>query len=232
MSVFAIGDLHLSFGTDKPMDDFYGWNDYVDRLEKNWKKLIGVHDTVVIPGDISWAMNYAEVLPDLKWINELPGKKILIKGNHDLWWETSSKNMRLKEREKLDSINFLFNSSFMADNIAVCGTRSWFFDAEEDQDKKILRREAGRLRASLESAAAVSNLQPVVFLHYPPLTVNQQCDEIISILKAYDIKECYYAHTHGYAIASAFNGVYEGIKFRLLSADYLSFCPYLIKNNS
>ena len=230
MSLFAIGDLHLSFGVDKPMDVFMGWNDYVNRLEKNWKKLVKNDDTVVIMGDISWGINYDEAIPDLKWINELPGKKILIKGNHDLWWDTTSKNNRVKEAEKLDNIEFLFNCCYEAEGVAVCGTRSWFYDAEADENKKILNREIGRLKASLNDAVS-KGLRPIVFLHYPPLNVNEKCDEIIEVLKEYGIKECYYAHTHGYAIATAFNGEHEGIKFRLLSADYLQFCPYLLINN-
>ena len=183
MSVYAIADLHLSFGADKPMDVFFGWDNYVQKLETNWKKMISEEDTVIIPGDISWGLNYAEALPDLKWIDALPGKKILLKGNHDLWWDTMGKNMRLKEENELNTVDFLFNNSFEVENIAVCGTRSWFFDAEKSADKKVLLREIGRLQRSID-AARESGKEPVVFLHYPPLTLLEECDEIIECLKS------------------------------------------------
>ena len=111
MSVYAIADLHLSFGADKPMDVFFGWDNYVQKLETNWKKMVSEADTVIIPGDISWGINYAEALPDLKWIDALPGKKILLQGNHDLWWDTMGKNTRIKEENELNTIDFLFNNS-------------------------------------------------------------------------------------------------------------------------
>jgi predicted phosphohydrolase len=228
MAVYAIGDLHLSFGTDKPMDIFTGWNDYVERLEKNWKKLITDTDTVVVDGDISWGINYSQALADLKWIDSLPGRKILIKGNHDLWWDTMNKNQKLVKENSLSSIEFLFNNTFAVENCAVCGTRSWFFDAEKNADKKVLTRECGRLQRSVESALQ-TGLEPIVFLHYPPLTQNEECTEITDILRANKIKKCFYAHMHGRAAAAAFNGKKYGIDFKLISADTLSFCPYLIK---
>lgn len=227
MSVYAIADLHLSFGVDKPMDIFYGWDNYVEKIEKNWKKLVSENDTVIIPGDISWGINYKEALPDLKWINELPGKKILLKGNHDLWWDTMSKNNRLKEEHSLDTITFLMNSAEEVEDIAVCGTRSWFFDAEKSADKKVLLREVGRLQRSIDEAKKTGK-EPVVFLHYPPLSLLEECEEIIECLKANGIKRCYYGHIHGKSSISAFNGEKYGIRFKLISADMLGFCPYLI----
>lgn len=228
MSVYAIGDLHLSFGVNKPMDIFFGWQDYVSKIEKNWKKLVDEEDTVVIAGDISWGINYKEALPDLKWINELPGRKILLKGNHDLWWDTMSKNERIKKENSLDSIEFLFNSAVEVENIAICGTRSWFFDAEKDADKKVLLREVGRLQRSIDEAKKTGK-EPVVFLHYPPISLLQECDEITECLVKNDIKRCYYGHMHGKAAISAFNGEKYGIKFKLISADMLNFCPHLIE---
>ena len=228
MSVYAIADLHLSFGVNKPMDIFFGWDNYVQKLETNWKKLVSEEDTVIIPGDISWGINYAEALPDLKWIDAMPGKKILLKGNHDLWWDTMGKNMRLKEENELNTIEFLFNNSFAVENIAVCGTRSWFFDAEKSADKKVLLREVGRLQRSID-AAVESGKEPVVFLHYPPLSLLEECEEIIECLVKNGMKRCYYGHMHGKAAIAAFNGEKYGIRFKLISADTLGFVPYLIE---
>ncbi len=228
MSVYAIADLHLSFGVNKPMDIFFGWDNYVQKLESNWKKLVSEEDTVIIPGDISWGINYAEALPDLKWIDAMPGKKILLKGNHDLWWDTMGKNMRLKEENELNTIEFLFNNSFAVENIAVCGTRSWFFDAEKSADKKVLLREVGRLQRSID-AAVESGKEPVVFLHYPPLSLLEECEEIIECLVKNGMKRCYYGHMHGKAAIAAFNGEKYGIRFKLISADTLGFVPYLIE---
>ena len=228
MSVYAIGDLHLSFGVNKPMDIFFGWDNYVQKLESNWKKLVSEEDTVIIPGDISWGINYAEALPDLKWIDAMPGKKILLKGNHDLWWDTMGKNMRLKEGNELNTIEFLFNNSFAVENIAVCGTRSWFFDAEKSADKKVLLREVGRLQRSIDAAKG-SGKEPVVFLHYAPLSLLEECEEIIECLVKNGIKRCYYGHMHGKAAIAAFNGEKYGIRFKLISADTLGFVPYLIE---
>ena len=229
MSVFVIADLHLSLGTDKPMDIFRGWDGYEKRLEENWRKLITDNDTVVIPGDISWAMKLSDTFEDFRFINGLPGKKLFLKGNHDYWWDTRRKmEMYLKENG-FDTIEIVFNSAYAADGYAVCGTRGWFYDAETDSDKKVLNREVGRLRTSLDEALK-TGLEPVVFLHYPPVFGNQRCDDILSVLKEYGIKKCYYGHLHGTnAARKAVTGDFEGIKFRLISSDYLKFMPELVR---
>ena len=229
MSLFAIADLHLSLGTDKPMDIFRGWDGYEKRLEENWSKLITHNDTVVIPGDISWAMKLSDTFEDFRFINGLPGRKLFLKGNHDYWWDTRRKmEMYLKENG-FDTIEIVFNSAYAADGYAVCGTRGWFYDAETDSDKKVLNREVGRLRTSLDEALK-TGLEPVVFLHYPPVFGNQRCDDILSVLKEYGIKKCYYGHLHGTnAARKAVTGDFEGIKFRLISSDYLKFMPELVR---
>lgn len=229
MSLFAIADLHLSLGTDKPMDIFRGWDGYEKRLEENWRKLITHNDTVVIPGDISWAMKLSDTFEDFRFINGLPGKKLFLKGNHDYWWDTRRKmEMYLKENG-FDTIEIVFNSAYAADGYAVCGTRGWFYDAETDSDKKVLNREVGRLRTSLDEALK-TGLEPVVFLHYPPVFGNQRCDDILSVLKEYGIKKCYYGHLHGTnAARKAVTGDFEGVKFRLISSDYLKFMPELVR---
>ena len=225
MSLFAIGDTHLSFGTDKPMNVFRGWDNYVERLETNWNNLIGEDDTVVIMGDISWAMNFKEMLEDFRFINSLKGQKIILKGNHDYWWNTMTKMNAFLEENFFDSIKFLFNNAYLCDGISVCGTRGWFYDAENDENtEKIILREAARLRTSIKAGRELGG-EPVVFLHYPPVSKTQICQPIVDVLKEENIKHCYYAHLHSASAYNSFNGEMDGIKYELLSADYLKFCP-------
>ena len=226
MSLFAIADLHLSLGTDKPMDSFPGWNDYVDRIEKNWNKIVTDDDTVVIAGDISWAMNFDELKADFDFIERLNGKKIILKGNHDYWWNTSKKMNDFIESQRYKTISILFNNSYDIDGVSVCGSRGWLFDVDDEHDEKVLNREVGRLRLSLESAV---NDEIIVFLHYPPVTTDTKCDEILNLLKEYGIKKCYYGHLHGVAAKKAIDDVVDGIEFRLISCDRLGFVPKLIR---
>lgn len=229
MSLFAIADPHLSLGTDKPMDVFRGWDNYVDRLTENWKKLVTEDDTVVIGGDISWAMKLYETEEDFKYLNSLPGKKLLLKGNHDYWWDTLSKINRYLEEKQFDSIRIIFNNSYEAGEYVICGTRGWLIDSQSDEDKHILSRECGRLRLSLESAKD-SDKEKIVFLHYPPVYADFKSDEMISILKEYGVKKCYYGHIHGLnMIKNAFNGELDGISYRLISCDALRFTPILVR---
>lgn len=225
MSLFAIADTHLSLGTNKPMDSFPGWNDYVARLGNNWNSIVKEEDTVVIAGDISWAMNFDELYEDFSFLNDLTGKKIIVKGNHDYWWNTLSKMNKFIEENNFDSINILQNNSYDVDGISVCGSRGWMFESSEQHDEKILSREVGRIKMSLDSAV---NENRILFLHYPPITTNSSCNEILDTLKEYGIKKCFYGHLHGMATKYAFEGEYDGIDFKLISADRLSFVPKLI----
>ena len=179
MALFTISDLHLSLSEDKPMDVFYGWDNYVDRIKANWLRTVGENDTVVIPGDISWALKMEDSLNDLKFIDSLPGKKVILKGNHDLWWATMSKLNLFFEKNSIKTITPLFNSCVTAEGYAICGSRGWMCDNSE-QNKKIILREAGRLEMSLKSAKD-SGLQPIVFLHYPPVYADVCCEEIKSL---------------------------------------------------
>lgn len=229
MALFAIADLHLSLDGDKPMDVFSGWNDYVKRLEDNWHKIITDDDTVVIAGDISWAMKLEETYKDFKWIDRLPGRKIFLKGNHDYWWCTKSKIDKFLAENCLDSISVLFNNAYVCGDNAVCGTRGWFLENDTPEDIKVLNREVGRLRASIE-AAIKTGKEPVVFLHYPPYYNRTECKEIFDVLLEYDIKKCYYGHIHGAKnIKNAFEGNYKGVELRLISCDKLSFIPLLVR---
>ena len=229
MSLFALGDLHLSLGEDKPMDVFSGWNDYVQRLEENWKKLVTGDDTVVIAGDISWAMKLEETLVDFKFIDSLPGKKLFLKGNHDYWWSTKSKMDAFLRENALDSIQILFNNAYRVGDYAVCGTRGWFLENDTPEDIKVLNREAGRLRMSLDEAVKLGG-EIVAFLHYPPYYRGIECAEIMGVLLEYGVKKCYYGHIHGKKnFRLAHEGDYKGIDFRLISCDKVSFMPYLVR---
>lgn len=229
MSLFAIADLHLSLGTDKPMDIFSGWSDYVKRLENNWKSLVTDEDTVVIAGDISWAMKLEECVDDFTFINSLPGKKILLKGNHDYWWATKKKLDTFLEQNGFDTISVLFNNAFEVGDYAVCGTRGWFLDSSEQEDVKVLNREVGRLTSSIKEAKRF-NKEIVAFLHYPPVYGGVECEELLNVLLENGIKKCYYGHLHGAnTIKYAHNGEYKGIDFRLISCDGVRFTPILVR---
>lgn len=222
MALFAIADLHLSLNDNKSMDVFRGWENYVEKIEKNWRLLVKPDDTVVIAGDVSWAMSLSGLVKDFTFIEALPGRKLIIKGNHDYWWETMSKMNTFLECNNFLSIKFIHNSAEPCGNVCVCGTRGWFFDGGED--KKILLREAGRLETSI-AAAEKSGLEPVVFLHYPPVCCGNACGEIVDVMKRHNIKRCYYGHLHGHATANATQGEFNGITYRLISSDYLKFVP-------
>lgn len=229
MVLFAIADLHLSFGADKPMDVFEGWENYIDKIKSNWNKIVKPEDTVVIAGDISWSMSLRGLVPDFEFLQSLPGKKLIIKGNHDYWWETMSKMRKFVEAGGFDTIKFIHNNTEVVDNIGVCGTRGWFYDQSEDN--KIMFREVGRLETSI-AAAEKAGVEPVVFLHYPPVCPGYECNEIMDVLKKHNIKRCYYGHLHGKAASKAFEGEHEGIIFRLISCDHLGFVPAVIANST
>ena len=227
MSVYAIGDTHLSFSVDKPMDIFKGWDDYAQRIENNWQHLISNEDTVIINGDISWAMGLEQAEKDLEFLNKLNGIKIISKGNHDYWWNTITKMEKFCKEKGFDSIKFLHNNAYKAGEIAIAGTRGWFFDAEKDNVDKVMARECARLQRSIDEAKKLGG-EVVVFLHYPPVSTAKVCEPIMNVLKENNIERCYYGHLHGGAINGAINEVYDGIKFQLISADYLNFCPLFI----
>ena len=230
MSLFTIADLHLSLGADKPMDVFKGWSNYLEILTENWLNNITAEDTVVIPGDISWAMKLCETEKDFEYLNSLPGTKILSKGNHDYWWDTVTKINRFLGERGFDTIKILFNNSYEVGDRAVCGTRGWLLDCVTDEDKHILERECGRLRFSLEAAKDCGK-EPIVFLHYPPIYGPYVQEDMIAVMKEYGVKKCFYGHIHGAnMIRGAFNGTYNGISFKLISGDAVNFNPVRIEN--
>lgn len=224
MAVYVIGDLHLSLSGNKAMDQFPGWEGYVRRMEQNWQSTVLPQDTVVLAGDSSWGMSLQEALEDFRFIHRLPGRKVLLKGNHDYWWTTRSKLERFWSENGLDSLFMLHNNSIVADGLVLCGSRGWIFDDSEPADAKVIAREAMRLEASLNYPQP-PELERVVFLHYPPVYGAATAPQILEILQRYHIRRCFYGHLHGPAGAYALNGEYQGTLFRLVSADFIEFAP-------
>ena len=228
MSLFAIGDPHLSFSCDKPMDIFRGWDDYVARLEKNWNSVVTENDTVVVPGDISWAMGLTNAKKDFEFLNNLNGTKIILKGNHDYWWNTMNKMNSFLSENEFGSIKILHNNSYKIGDFAIAGTRGWFYDDTCEADKKVILREAGRLQTSINEAKKLGG-EVIVFLHYPPISATQKCDEILNVILENDIKRCFFGHLHGFVPPENTFIEYDGVKFTLVSADKLNFCPKIIE---
>lgn len=225
MKLYVIADLHLPLSVDKPMDIFGGWENYVERLEENWRKKIAPEDTVVLPGDISWAMSLEESYKDMKFIHDLPGTKIISKGNHDYWWNTASKMNRFFEENGLTSLHILHNNHYAFGQTGICGSRGWINENGEPADTKVLMREAQRLDVSIQSAEQ-AGLRPVAFLHYPPVYANSVNEPMLEVLGRHKIKWCFYGHLHGKKThKNAFIGQRGGINYRLISADFLQFDP-------
>lgn len=224
--LYAIGDLHLSFQSDKPMDIFgEAWANHENRLIEGFSTLTE-EDTCVICGDITWSMSIEEALSDFMFIEKLPGKKIILKGNHDYWWSTASKAKKFFEKNEIKTIDILHNNCFFVDeDTAVCGTRGWFYEEmrHTEHDKKIMNRELMRLEASLQMAGDAK--RKYCFFHYPPIFGSYVCHEMIKIMVRYGVTDCWYGHIHGRAHKMAFTGTSEGIKYHMVSADYLGFVP-------
>ena len=229
MSLYAIGDLHLSLSADKPMDVFGSvWDNYVQKLRDSFASL-SEDDVTVLCGDLSWGMGLEQTREDFRFIASLPGKKVILKGNHDYWWSTAARARRFFEENGIGGIEILHNNCILWNDLALCGTRGWFYEEEkgEEHDKKIMLREIGRLETSLKAAGDRGKL---VFLHYPPIFQHYECPEILQLLRDYSVKECCYGHLHGKSCRMAFEGERDGARFRLVSADHLNFQPALIRS--
>ena len=227
MSLYAIGDLHLCLGAPKPMDIFGGaWVGYMDKL-KQGMSVVDSDDTLVLLGDLSWALGLHESRQDFAWINEIKGRKIIIKGNHDYWWSTAAKFNKFCEENGFENQSILNNNCYEYDDWALCGTRGWFFEEERSsqQDEKVFRRELIRLETSLRAAGDKNKM---VFLHYPPKYKGYECTEILNLLKQYNVRKCFYGHLHGGSHGLALEGLWDGIEYKLVSADYLGFRPFLV----
>ncbi len=230
VSIYAISDLHLSFGVkDKPMDVFGNqWENYEERLKENWIRTIHDDDTVIIAGDISWAMYLEESLEDFKWIDALPGKKIILKGNHDYWWETVTKMNRFLAQNEIQSITFLYNNAIEVEDKIICGTRYWSEDEEADNLEKVFHREIERAKISLNAAKQIDEQKEIIFVtHYPP------DGRIVEVVKDYLVTTWIYGHIHSkYEDSTKESDVLVapyGIKAQLTSGDYLAFMPIKIR---
>lgn len=228
MALFAIGDLHLCLGAPKPMDVFGGaWVGYMEKLQEGLS-VIGPEDTTVLLGDLSWALDLEQAKADFSWMNQhIPGRKIILKGNHDYWWSTAAKFQKFCQENGFSQMYLLNNNCYEYENWAICGTRGWFFEEDRsgEHDEKIFKRELLRLEASLQGAGEREKL---VFLHYPPRYRGYTCPEILELLRRYGVRRCFYGHLHGGSHKLAIEGLWDGTEFRLTAADYLNFAPYMV----
>ena len=221
MALFAIGDTHLSLSSNKPMDVFGGgWEGYVDKLRAGFTA-VGPEDTVVLCGDLSWGMSLEEAREDFAFLDALPGaRKLLLKGNHDYWWNTAAKMNRFFAENGFSTLQILHNNCYEYGDYALCGTRGWFY--EETGDQKVFKRELIRLETSLKAAG---EMEKYCFLHYPPRYRGYVCEEILALLKQYRVSLCCYGHLHGDSHKLAMEGLYDGTDFRLVAADFVNFQP-------
>lgn len=241
MAVYALSDTHLTAMTEKPMDIFgQRWDKWDKKLVRGWLESVTDEDTIVIPGDISWGIDLEEALEDLSLINALPGKKLISHGNHDYWWSTVAKMKKIFEEHSLNTISLLYNNAYIVENMIICGSRGWFTDERtadcakiKSDYSKIVNRETVRLELSLKEAEKLAEaseipLEKKAFFHFPPVFGQYVCRPLVELLHKYDIKDCYYGHIHGqYDIPPSI--VFEGIRFNIISADYLNFRPQKIE---
>ena len=229
MSIFVIADLHLSFKNPKPMDIFGdNWENHAEKIKKDWITKVTEKDLVVLPGDFSCDTYLVDTILDFEYINNLPGKKLMLKGNHDYWWTTITSMKKFLQENNFTNIDFLYNNSFEFEEKILCGTRGWNI-TDEENNEKIINRELGRLELSLQDGIKKYNegKEIIVFMHYPPITNNMIYsgaeNKFINLMKKYNIKKCYYGHLHGQSIKDAVEGEIQGINFKLVSADSLDF---------
>lgn len=225
MALYAISDIHLSLGTDKPMDVFKGcWEGYTEKLEHNWKEVVTDEDIVLIPGDVSWATYIENALSDFLFIEKLPGKKIISKGNHDYWWSTLTKMNKFLVENNIKSVSFLHNNFFEYREWGICGTRGWDCQGNltQEEDRRIMLREYGRLELSLKSAREAGKSRIIAAIHYPPF----YCAEhgFLELMKEYGVEICLYGHVH-HDFSQVKQGIIDGIDFKFISADFLNFAP-------
>ena len=226
MALYVLGDPHLSFRSQKPMDIFGGaWNGYVDKL-RDGLSVLREEDTIVLAGDISWGMSLEESTEDFAFLDAFPGRKLIVKGNHDYWWTTANKTYRFWEEHGFKTLNLLHNNCYEYGGYALCGTRGWFLDEDKNgHNQKVFNRELLRLETSLKAAGEKPKL---VFLHYPPLYQGYSCPEILNLLEQYQARACYYGHLHGGSHRLALEGMHGSVDYHLVAGDYLGFHPLKI----
>lgn len=228
MALYTIGDLHLSFKVNKPMGIFGdNWDNHENKIKDNWIRKVKAEDTVMIPGDFSWATYLEDSIPDFEFLNSLPGKKLLSKGNHDYWWTTLTQMRKFLKENNFENIDFVYNNSYLVEDKVIVATRGWVNAFRQEDNYKILKRERDRLELSLKSAKESfgDNKEIIAFIHYPPFYKEEVPDEInfIKLLKSYGVKRCFYGHLHGESHKEAIEGLVDGIDFKLVSSDYLQF---------
>lgn len=231
MSIYVMGDLHLPFGVNKPMDVFGdGWQGYTEKIKEDWNKKVKNEDTVILAGDFSWATYLEDTYKDFEYLCALPGKKIMLKGNHDYWWTTITSMKKYLEENNFNNIDFLYNNSFLIEEKIIVGTRGWAL-LDTENSRKMVKREAARLELSLKSAIEKYGEQKeiICIMHYPPVLATYMKNEytynseFLDVMKKYNVKRCYYGHLHGTSHKDAIEGNVEGINLKLISGDYLNF---------
>lgn len=229
MSIFVIADLHLSFNQPKPMNIFgENWNGHEEKIKKDWLEKVKEDDLVILPGDFSWETYLKDTKLDFEYLNSLPGKKLLLRGNHDYWWTTVTSMKQFLKDNNFTNIDFLYNNSYEFEDKIICGTRGWSI-IDEEADKKLINRELIRLELSLKDAVNKygNEKEKIVFMHYPPITkarmITSQEAQFVEMMKKYNVKRCYYGHLHGASVLDAVEGIVENIEFKLVSADGLDF---------
>ena len=225
MAIYTISDLHLSLGMDKPMDIFGdNWENHEKKIRSNWIKKVKENDLVLLPGDFSWAMYIEDAKKDFEYLNQLPGKKLLLKGNHDYWWESLTKMRKFLEENNFKNIDFIYNNSYLWENKIIVGTRGW--SEQEESPEKIIRRENIRLQLSLQDGITKygEDKEIIVCMHYPPFTkYEEETLSFVKTMKKYNVKTCIYGHIHGEAGKDAIQGEINGIKYIMASSDQINF---------
>ena len=237
MSIYTIGDLHLSFKNPKPMNIFgANWDNHEEKIKQDWLLKVKEEDLVVLPGDFSWETYLKETDKDFDYLNSLPGKKILLKGNHDYWWTTVTSMRNFIKENNFENIDFIYNTSYEFENVIIAGTRGWSLIDDTEEREKMINRECARLELSLKDAINKNidgTKEIVVFIHYPPIIneniIQNKESKFIRVMKKYNVKRCYYAHLHSGAIKDAIEGEHFGVNFKLVSADGVNFKLVQIK---
>lgn len=236
MSIYIIGDLHLSFKEEKPMSIFgKNWEGHSQKIKEDWIKKVKEQDTVFLAGDFSWATYLEDTYEDFYYLNALPGKKILLKGNHDYWWTTLTNMKNYLQEKQIENIDFLYNNSFEIEGKIFVGTRGWAL-LDSENSSKMIKRESARLELSLKDAIEQYGKEKeiIAIMHYPPISnscmknVYTYESKFLEVMKQYNVKKCYYGHLHGSSHKDAIEGIIKGIEFKLISADYLDFKLYKI----
>ena len=227
MSIYAISDLHLSFNTNKPMNIFGdNWDNHEKKIRENWLEKVKEEDTILLPGDFSWGMTFEEAKLDFEYLNRLPGRKIMLKGNHDYWWGTLNKIKAFFKSNNFNDIDILYNNSYLVEDKIICGTRGWTISGNDEENEKIYKRELLRLEISLKDGINKygESKEIIVCMHYPPTNDTlMENSEFIQIMKKYNVKKCVYGHLHGEAHKEAIEGDIGGIEIKLISCDYTGF---------